>query len=205
VPGYDRADTTRRIFDAAVAEFAAVGIAGARIDRIAAAAQSNKALIYSYFGNKEQLFSSVLEARLTALSQAVEVEPSRVPEYVGDLFDFMTTHPDVLRLVQHETCHYRAGEEPHRAAREAHYDEKVAAVRAAQEAGEVDPTLDARFIVLSLIGLVSWFVAAPQITSMVLGGAATSDIRARYRAHLVLMAERMLTPATALERDVVGD
>jgi AcrR family transcriptional regulator len=53
VPPYDRAQTTRRIFNAAVVEFAAEGIAGARVDRIAANADSNKALIYSYFGNKD--------------------------------------------------------------------------------------------------------------------------------------------------------
>jgi len=194
VGGYDRAETTRRIFDAAVTEFAAAGIAGARVDRIAQAADSNKALIYSYFGNKEQLFAAVLEARLTALSEAVAVEPQHVPRYVGDLFDFMTSHPDVLRLVQHETCHYALGEEPHREAREDHYREKVAAVEAAQRAGAVDAQLNPRFVVLSLIGMVSWFVAAPQITRMVLATDVTDATRARYKEHLVLMATRMLAP-----------
>lgn len=192
--GYDRAETTRRIFDAAVTEFAAAGIAGARMDRIAAAAKSNKALIYAYFGGKEQLFAAVLEARLTALSEAVTVDPGRVPDYVGELFDFMTSNTEVLRLVQHETCHYLPGTEPHRGDREAHYVEKIDAVREAQRAGEVDPGLDARFLVLSLIGLVSWFVAAPQITGMVLGAEIDAALRARYRAHLVLMARRMVRP-----------
>ncbi len=192
--GYDRAETTRRIFDAAVTEFAAAGIAGARIDRIATAARSNKALIYSYFGSKEQLFAAVLESRLTGLSEAVTVDPHRVAEYIGDLFDFMTANTEVLRLVQHETCHYLPGTEPHRADREAHYDEKVEAVRSAQHAGNVDPALDARFVVLSLIGLVSWFVAAPQITRMVIGAEIDDAIRARYREHLVLMARRMVQP-----------
>ncbi len=75
MPPYDRAQTTRRIFDAAVQEFAAEGIAGARVDRIAQRADSNKALIYSYFGNKEQLFATVLQSRLTDLAEAVELRP----------------------------------------------------------------------------------------------------------------------------------
>ncbi|MDN3247398.1 helix-turn-helix domain-containing protein, partial [Streptomyces sp. ZSW22] len=51
--------TKARIFEAAVAEFARHGIAGARIDRIAAEAKANKQLIYAYYGNKAELFASV--------------------------------------------------------------------------------------------------------------------------------------------------
>ena len=51
------ADATRaRILDAAVAEFSARGLAGARIDRIAEAAAANKRMIYVHFGSKDGLF-----------------------------------------------------------------------------------------------------------------------------------------------------
>lgn len=194
MPPYDRAQTTRRIFDAAVQEFAAEGIAGARVDRIAQRADSNKALIYSYFGNKEQLFATVLQSRLTDLAEAVELRPDRVGDYIGDLFDFMTSNPDVLRLVQHEVCHFALDQIPHRGPRKEHYDEKVAAVRSAQAAGNVDSDLDASFVVMTLISLVSWFVAAPQITDMVVGDPTDPNLRRRYRAHLVEMAARMIAP-----------
>lgn len=194
MPPYDRAQTTRRIFDAAVKEFAAEGIAGARVDRIAQLADSNKALIYSYFGNKEQLFATVLQSRLTNLAEAVELRPDRVGDYVGDLFDFMTSNPDVLRLVQHEVCHFPLDQIPQRGPRKEHYNDKVAAVRAAQAAGTVDQQLDASFVVMSLISLVSWFIAAPQITDMVVGDPSDPDLRRRYRAHLVETATRMITP-----------
>src|SRR6266446_6338881 len=52
----DAEATRRRLLDAAAAEFAASGIAGARVDRIAEAARSNKAQIYHYFGSKDGLF-----------------------------------------------------------------------------------------------------------------------------------------------------
>jgi AcrR family transcriptional regulator len=194
VPPYNRAETTRRIFEAAVKEFSAEGVSGARVDRIAQLADSNKALIYSYFGNKEQLFAAVLQSRLTDLAEAVALDPERVGDYIGELFDFMTSNPDVLRLVQHEACHFAVGDVPHRGPRRAHYEEKIAAVRAAQEAGTVDPGLDPRFVVMSLISLVSWFVAAPQITDMVVGDPGDADLRRRYRSHLVDMAHRMLAP-----------
>ena len=59
-------DRTRRaILDAAVAEFCAVGPAGARIDAIAAAAGVNKRMLYHYFTSKEGLFAAVLDDQLT--------------------------------------------------------------------------------------------------------------------------------------------
>jgi hypothetical protein len=85
-------------------------------------------------------------------------------------------------------------DQPFREERKAHYDDKTAAVRRAQEAGSVDATLEPSFVVMSLISLVSWFVAAPQITDMVLGDLADGDLRARYRTHLTEMARRMLAP-----------
>ena len=43
-------------------DFAAYGSAGARIERIAAAAQANKQAIYLYFGGKDKLFGAVVKA-----------------------------------------------------------------------------------------------------------------------------------------------
>ncbi|MET0928441.1 MAG: TetR family transcriptional regulator [Aeromicrobium sp.] len=197
MPPYDRAEKTRRIFDAAAAEFAAEGIAGARVDRIAAHADCNKALIYRYWGDKETLFGAVLERRLTDLATTVELRPDDVPAYIGELFDFMTTNPDVLRLVQHEIVHFDLSNIPLRESRTAHYRDKVDAVSAAQGTGTADPALDPRFVVMSLISLVSWFVAAPQITEMVLGQPADVDVSHAYRGHLVEISSRMLTPRAA--------
>ena len=56
----DAEATRRRLIEAATSEFAEYGIAGARVDRIAADARSNKAQIYRYFKNKEGLFDAVM-------------------------------------------------------------------------------------------------------------------------------------------------
>lgn len=56
----DAERTQQDILAAAMNEFAEHGDTGARIDRIAEKAGCNKALIYAYFGNKEQLFAVVL-------------------------------------------------------------------------------------------------------------------------------------------------
>jgi len=57
----------RRILDAGAAEFATVGFAGARVDRIADRAGINKRMLYHYFGDKQGVYGAVLADRLKAL------------------------------------------------------------------------------------------------------------------------------------------
>src|ERR1700738_2765620 len=87
-----------RLLQAATDEFAAHGIAGARIDRIEAAAKANRALIYSYFGNKDQLFDAVMDANVERVLDEVPFAPEDLPGYAGHLFDFMVANPHLLRL-----------------------------------------------------------------------------------------------------------
>jgi AcrR family transcriptional regulator len=94
----DAEATKRRLLDAAAAEFAERGIAGARIDRIAAAAGANKALIYTYFGNKDDLFDAVFTALVVDTVHDVPIDVDDLPAYAGRLFDRNLSHPLVLRL-----------------------------------------------------------------------------------------------------------
>ncbi len=55
------AATRSRILRAAIAEFAAAGLAGGRVDEIAARAGVSKRMLYHYFGNKDDLWLAVLE------------------------------------------------------------------------------------------------------------------------------------------------
>ncbi|MEA5454832.1 TetR family transcriptional regulator [Sinomonas sp. JGH33] len=92
-------DATRaRILDAAEAEFATYGIAGARVDRIAETAPANKALIYKYFGNKEELFDTVFAQRALAFVDEVEFDAADLPGYAGRSFDLYERYPRTLRL-----------------------------------------------------------------------------------------------------------
>ncbi|MFE4636602.1 TetR family transcriptional regulator [Streptomyces sp. NPDC056773] len=94
-----RADATKaRILQAATDEFAARGIAGARVDRIAKAAAANKNLIYVYFCSKDQLFDAVFDTHVTHGLNAVPFTPEDLPGYAGRLFDYCRLHPEVIRL-----------------------------------------------------------------------------------------------------------
>jgi AcrR family transcriptional regulator len=94
------ADATRaRLLAAARREFAAFGIAGARVDRIAAEAASNKAQIYYYFGSKEQLFDAVFAALADELVRELRLDVDDLPGFAARLAERYEQDPDVLRLM----------------------------------------------------------------------------------------------------------
>src|SRR4029453_2414870 len=110
---WDTERTKRLLLDAATAEFSEHGLAGARGDRIAAAAGArvapiaaaagvNKERIYQYFGKKDDLFAAVLANRLRNSMDEVPmrgVGPGAVGDYAGRLFDHHLADGDVPRLV----------------------------------------------------------------------------------------------------------
>jgi AcrR family transcriptional regulator len=107
------ADATRkRILEAARTEFARLGLGGARVDAIAARAKANKRMIYHYFGNKEQLFTAVLDAAYTDIrmtERALELEKLDPVEAIIRLvrftWDYYLAHPEFLTFVNSENLH----------------------------------------------------------------------------------------------------
>ena len=71
-PAPDDRPTRERVFAAAAAEFAARGFAGANIDRIAAAARLNKAMIYYHFASKADLYAEILRDMFGAVDARVQ-------------------------------------------------------------------------------------------------------------------------------------
>jgi len=64
-------DTRRALLDAAAAEFAARGYAGANVDRIARAARVNKAMIYYHFRSKAALYREIIRDMFDAVAARV--------------------------------------------------------------------------------------------------------------------------------------
>jgi TetR/AcrR family transcriptional regulator len=64
-------DSRSRLLAAATTEFAARGLAGASVDRIARAARLNKAMIYYHFGSKDALYCETIRATLATVGQRV--------------------------------------------------------------------------------------------------------------------------------------
>src|SRR3954469_22446819 len=68
---YDAELSMSDILQVATAEFAEKGLAGARIDEIAAATRTSKRMIYYHYGSKEGLYLAVLEAAYSRI-RAIE-------------------------------------------------------------------------------------------------------------------------------------
>lgn len=94
----DAQATRQRILEAATVEFARYGIAGARIDRIAEASGSNKAMIYAYYHSKDQLFDAVFDALIVRNMNDVPVDVHDLAEYAARLFDQFQKYPEISRI-----------------------------------------------------------------------------------------------------------
>src|SRR5881227_3691724 len=110
--------TRGTILDAALGEFAAKGLAGARTDAIARTAGVNKALLYYYFTDKDALYGAVLDRVFAGLAERVSAAlntdlPPREKylAYVAAHFDYIAGNPILPRIVQREWM--QAGRTPH--------------------------------------------------------------------------------------------
>lgn len=109
----DAERTRSEILEVATREFAEHGLAGARVDEIAARTRTTKRMIYYYFGGKEQLYIEVLEAayaRIRSVEREVDVEQLNPRDAIRRLaeltFDHHDSHPEFIRLVSIENIHH---------------------------------------------------------------------------------------------------
>jgi AcrR family transcriptional regulator len=196
----DSAATKARLLDAAFEEFARHGLAGARVDRIAEAAQANKRLIYVYYGNKEQLFDAVLSQRVGALFDAVPFTVEDLPGFVGALFDHLLASPKLLRLGnwnQLERAHPFAAET-------AQFADKIAAIARAQQHGTITADLPPADLVVLLLAMVT---ARFHVAHAVLGAVGedgwSPERLAQHRAALTTAVGRLVAPSPHPEPDTV--
>ncbi len=108
----DAEATKARILEAAKAEFARLGLGGARVDEIAEKAKANKRMIYHYFGSKEDLFRTVLEEAYLDIREAEQalnldaVPPREALEtLVRFTWDYYLENPEFIRLVNSANLH----------------------------------------------------------------------------------------------------
>jgi AcrR family transcriptional regulator len=104
--------TRARILAAAEKEFAMHGLGGARVDRIAAQAKSNKRMLYHYFGNKDDLFAITVEnayakfrAAEAELGLDQEAPVAALCKLVNFGWTYFLSHPEFITLVNSENLH----------------------------------------------------------------------------------------------------
>jgi AcrR family transcriptional regulator len=129
------AETRRRILAAATEDFAGRGVAGARVDRIAAAAGVNKAQLYAYFGDKLALFAAVYRTHAAAIVDAAPFTVDDLAGYAVGLYDAAQQRPEVIRLLAWARLEGVDLPMDTDAVRD-----KLAVIAAAQAAGRLDAT-----------------------------------------------------------------
>ncbi|WP_415972087.1 TetR family transcriptional regulator [Rhodococcus sp. 077-4] len=156
----DSTATRARLLAAATEEFATYGVAGARVDRIAAQAKSNKSLIYSYFGNKDALFDIAFDTRVDTDIENIVFTPEDLPGYAVKLYDMYLGDPTLVRLLTWARLE-RTPSGPLFDRRPGHDDEKFEMIADAQRTGLLVDDVEAADIWSMLIALAgTWAQAA---------------------------------------------
>lgn len=91
------------ILTVARSEFARLGFAGARIERIAAAARVNKQLIFHYFHSKEGLYLAAISAIFASWQPAPDsgAPPSdRLRQATAHLVQWLSENPGAARAIE---------------------------------------------------------------------------------------------------------
>ncbi|MFF0586038.1 TetR family transcriptional regulator [Streptomyces sp. NPDC003781] len=185
------AATHRRILDVATREFAEHGIAGARVERIVAAARTNKAQLYAYFGSKDGLFDAIFFGSLDRIVNVVPIDADDLADWAVRLYDEYLRRPDLIRLATWARLERRpAGHLVEDADRRD--DAKLRAIAEAQAAGRVRP--GDPFDVLALV--IAMSMAWSPVSNVYAATAdEPEDAHERRRALLRDAVRRATSPA----------
>jgi AcrR family transcriptional regulator len=143
----------QQLFEAALAEFATHGMAGARIDRLARRAGISPGLVYSFYEGKAQLFDAVFDHIVELTVSAVPMDADHLPEYAARLYDAALDHPDVMRFLT--WYQLERGESAQRTVVTAAMREKVAAVKNAQQRGTVTDAIPAAQVLALVLAIAN--------------------------------------------------
>jgi TetR/AcrR family transcriptional regulator len=201
----DPAATRNKLLTAARREFAESGLAGARVDEIAARAGVNKQLVYHYFGDKDALYLAVLEwvyEEIRAHERKLNLEglpPERaIRKLIESSFDHLALHPDFILLLNDEN---RGGARHVRGSRklEAMHSPLVSMVSTILKQGVRSGTfrrgINPVHLYISIAGLSYFFFSNTPTLSAIFGkDLTTASAKRARRRHVVDLVMQALRP-----------
>jgi len=210
----DRSDLTRqKILAAAIREFSAHGLAGARTDAIAEAAKVNKALLYYYFKSKNSLYTAALEAVAGKIVQsafaALDIQAS-----AGELllraalnhFDRLLTQHEFQNLMQQEMVRFKQGKSQSipilaKTVFSPMLERIQHLVKEGVRTGELEK-IDWLQVLYSAFGAnVFYFLSAPMVSlSLSLDPLTPSNIAARRKSAIEFLGNALFTDRTHGQR-----
>jgi TetR/AcrR family transcriptional regulator len=205
-PANSRGDQRERLLDAAIALFTRQSIAETSLRAVARRARVTPALVHYYFGNREQLVDALVTERILPLVLGVGVKLAGagadprdlvrtfVTTIIGMLADNPWLPPIWVREVLTESGALRERLITRIAPNIA--PELARRLAEAQRAGLLNPGLDPRLAVVSLIGLTVFPLASQAIWRRLLG-AEDIDANALIEHTLALLASGLgVAPAS---------
>ncbi|MET7769511.1 TetR family transcriptional regulator [Nocardia sp. NPDC005366] len=178
--------TRERILAAAKAEFATYGVAGARINRIAAEAKASKDRLYAYFASKDALYAAVTEQWADHTTAETALDAADLPGYVGRLFDHYIRHPDNARLQAWADVEQLSIPEAEQVVRRV-----IAAKITELERGQREGLITSDFAPITLIVMLTDLARTAAVHATRDDGPHNITER---RAAVVLAARRLVTP-----------
>jgi TetR/AcrR family transcriptional regulator len=175
-PGRPRADETNqreRLLDAAVACFAADGVAATSLRSIALKAGVTPALVNYYFGSKEQLLDAFIAERVTtavqvlrgSLLEAGDDPRALLAAFVRGIHEVVARFPWLPSLWVREVLSEKGAlrDVLHNIIAPQVTQLLARALTDAQKRGAISADLDPRLLVVSLVGLTMFPLAAEHI------------------------------------------
>jgi AcrR family transcriptional regulator len=198
-----------RILEAAKQEFAAHGLAGARVDRIAAKADANKRMLYYHVGNKEDLYLAVLEGayeKIRGEERTLALEHLGPPEAIKTLIEFTWNYflrnPEFIALLNSENLARARNLKRSTKVKSMHspFVEMIRmVVRRGVESGDFQASLDPVQLYISIAGLSFFYLSNSATLSFIFGRDLLSrearDERLDHMVALVLAALTGKSPA----------
>ncbi len=206
-PTGDGPDLRSRLLDAAITCAVRQGVAATSLRAIASEAHVTPALLHYYFGDKEQLIAALVQERLmpafAVVREALGGEgdvAGLVEGFIRGMSEMIVRHPWLPALwVREVLCEGGA-------LREVVF-ERMAPMpvmlaqrfATAQAQGQLNPELDPRLMVISLVGLTLFPAAGTPIWRRIFGA---SDIdAAALRDHTIALLDRGLAlPESSLRK-----
>lgn len=154
------------LFDAALAEFAEFGLAGARIDRLAKRAGISAGLVYSFYKGKDELFDAIFDMIVETTVATVPLDADRLPEYAGGLYDAGLANPQVMRFLM--WYHLLRGASAQRASVAESMRAKVEAIEQAQRRGTVTAAQPAAHLLALVLTVANmWHQSTEDVARLV--------------------------------------
>lgn len=188
------AGTAEAILDAAEPLFGSQGFAATTIKQIGKAAGLNPALIYYYFGSKEELYRALLNRLFGTLTQrgaerlaTVTTPEEAIRTLLALQSEIMMRSPSLPRILAREMADHGAA---HAQEGIAHLSATLfarlhALIQHGQAAGTIRADVDARFAAVSTVSLIPYFhIAMPAVSILMReGGELTREQMEAYARH----------------------